>query len=483
MKQAVAAVPAMTPAAPAEKQKLPPIVQPVSFAQQVQPILTERCVGCHNEFEENGGLALDSLDRLMKGGGSGAVIAPGNPDASRLWRLVSHHATPHMPPKQPRLPDDALAAIQQWIAAGAPGDNGDAASAPETKMSEPGPAAVKPVAVAAVRTGPPLPIDAPTTRTPQTPRPIAATAMAASPVAPLVAVRGSRQVVLYHAESHELLAILPFPEGRAATLQFSPDGEWLLAAGGAAERRGRVVVFDVRSGDRLIELDGGHDAIPAATMDAFRELIAYGGSDRIVRVYDAFVGEPAYDIKQHNDWITAVAFSPDATLLTTADRSGGLFVWEAETGRPVHELRGHAGAVHDVAFSPDSATLFSAGDDGTIRLWRMTDGAALKHIGAHGGAVLCLAVAADGRLLSGGADRLAKLWKADGAAQATLEALDDWVYQVVFAQNDALLYAGTWTGMIHVFDADSAKRLRQFDTNPAAAPRDVPVSAAPLPAS
>mgnify|MGYP000122618414 CR=1 FL=1 len=43
-----------------------------------------------------------------------------------------------------------------------------------------------------------------------TPKPGAVTAIAASPWAPLVAVAGQRQVVLYHSDSSELLGVLLF---------------------------------------------------------------------------------------------------------------------------------------------------------------------------------------------------------------------------------------------------------------------------------
>ena len=46
-----------------------------------------------------------------------------------------------------------------------------------------------------------------------TPRPAAITALAASPWAPLVAIAGQRQIVLYNTDSAELAGVLPFPEG------------------------------------------------------------------------------------------------------------------------------------------------------------------------------------------------------------------------------------------------------------------------------
>ena len=457
-----AAAPAPPPAAPEQLA-----VALTNYTDHVLPIFVERCVGCHNQDEARSGLVIDNYDLIMMGGSSGEVIAAGDPDGSRLWRLINHEETPHMPPDQPKLPDETLAIVRKWIADGA---LLNAESKPKPAAAAPAPIEPAPPPVARSASEAPLPENAPLALAPAPIRPVAATALAASPAAPLVAVCGSNQLVIYHDSSHELLAALPFPEGRIERLQFSPDGEWLMAAGGTAERSGRVVIFDVRSGQRLFEIGRMYDAILAAACDPFRELVAYGGSNRIVRVFDTVTNQQAYDLRKHNDWIMAVAFSPDATLLATADRAGGLFVWEALTGRLVHELRGHDGAIHSLAFSPDSQTLLSAGDDGAVRMWSMDDGRKRKQFNAHGGAVLSLDVARDGRIVTSGSDGLVKLWQPDGQAVRTFDGLEDWAYSAVFAADGARIIAGDWRGNVDVFDCASGQRVQQYTTVPNSVP-------------
>lgn len=296
--------------------------------------------------------------------------------------------------------------------------------------------------------------------------PTPVSALAASPVAPIIAVSGYRQILVYHLDDHRLLAAWPFDEGRACDLSFSPDGVWLVAAGGDAGKSGLAVVFDVATGARVAEVGRQYDAVLSAAIDPYRELVATGGSNRKVRVHDLMTNEQAYEIDKHNEWITALSFSPDATLLATADRAGGLFVWEADTGRLVHILRSHDQAIHDLAFSRDSNVLYSAGDDGKVRMWNMDNGKLTKQFGAHNGATLTLDVAPDGRLCTGGADRLLKLWKPDGSAIKQLPPLDDWIYAACFGANGKLVIGGTWTGGIQVFSTDTAEPLWQFDTNP-----------------
>src|ERR1041384_5794802 len=85
------------------------------FRDTVQPVLQKNCLPCHNAKLKQAGLDLSPRDSALKGSENGPVIAPGNPDDSRLYKLVAHLAEPGMPFKAPKLPDAAIAAISEWI--------------------------------------------------------------------------------------------------------------------------------------------------------------------------------------------------------------------------------------------------------------------------------------------------------------------------------------------------------------------------------
>jgi mono/diheme cytochrome c family protein len=88
-------------------------------ARRVYDIIKANCLECHGESRK-GNLDLRTHDSLTKGGASGRVVVPHEPQKSRLYLLVSH-ADPDdvMPFKRPKLADDDIEVIRQWIEDGA----------------------------------------------------------------------------------------------------------------------------------------------------------------------------------------------------------------------------------------------------------------------------------------------------------------------------------------------------------------------------
>ncbi len=119
-----------------EKPAPPPTPEQVEFFEKhVRPVLVERCFKCHSTGANKlkGGLYVDSREGLLKGGDSGAAIAPGKVEESRLIKAVRYlDEDLQMPPKE-RLAPDVVADLEAWVKMGAPFPGTAAAkSAPST---------------------------------------------------------------------------------------------------------------------------------------------------------------------------------------------------------------------------------------------------------------------------------------------------------------------------------------------------------------
>ncbi len=436
----------------------------VNFQDQVSAIFQTRCNSCHNSDKQKGGLSLDSYGNAMKGGGSGKVVEPGDVEGSRLFALVSQSEEPKMPPNSPKIPDSELAILKAWIEGGALETNGSAAAAAKPKLDF----KLDPSAIGKPVGAPAMPENVPTEPAVLSPKANAITALSASPWAPLIAVSGHKQVLLYDTNTYRLAGVLPFPEGTIHVLKFTRDGAMLLAGGGRGGQSGKVIVWDVKTGKRLFEVGKEYDSVLAADISPDRSLVALGGPGKILKVFSTSDGEIVYQSKKHTEWVTAVEFSPDGVLLASGDRNGGLVVWEAATGREFYDLRGHQACITDVSWRLDSNLVASCSEDTTVKLWEMQNGNQVKSWGAHGGGTLSVRFAKDGRLVTSGRDRVAKVWDQNGGQQRQLENFNDLAVRAVFSHDDARVIAGDWSGEVRAWELKEGKRVSNFSANPPA---------------
>lgn len=455
----IAALIALAQAAPLNAAE-----EKTTFQDHVLPIIENNCAKCHNPDKKKGDLDLTSYNGVMKGGGSGAVVLSGNTEGSKLYRAVTHAEDPTMPPNKPRLPDKELDVFKRWIAGGlleSSGSKAVAASKPTADLTLKVSTVGKPDGPA------PMPGELPADPVLHTTRATAVTGLAGSPWSPLVAVTGQKQVFLYHSQTLELLGVLPYNEGQPVDLKFSRSGKLLVAGGGHAGKSGRVVVWDVSSGERMITVGEEYDTVLAADVSPDQSKIALGGPGRMVKIYSTQTGEMLHRIKKHTDWVNALAFSPNGEMLASADRNGGIAIWEPENGQELFTLAGHKGSVTALSWRGDSKILASSSEDGTIKLWELTDGKQTKSWNAHSGGALALHFTHDGRLVSCGRDNQVALWDPNGSKTRTFEFPGELPDRVVFSHDGSRIFAADWTGKVTVWETDNKKAIGELSANPA----------------
>ncbi|MEO5346597.1 MAG: hypothetical protein H7834_09500 [Magnetococcus sp. YQC-9] len=94
----------------------------VSFAEDVVPILQNRCLECHKAGAPGfafSGLNLESYEGLMQGTRFGPVVVPGNAMVSNLNVLVEGRAGIRMPHNRKRLTACEIDILRNWVNQGA----------------------------------------------------------------------------------------------------------------------------------------------------------------------------------------------------------------------------------------------------------------------------------------------------------------------------------------------------------------------------
>jgi WD40 repeat protein len=164
-----------------------------------------------------------------------------------------------------------------------------------------------------------------------------------------------------------------------------------------------------------------------------------GGADRSVRLWDLasrLASAPTVLPPQENRQIV-IAVSPDSRWLVTSgwnpDNEYEMDVtrlWDLAAPHPETtglELKGHTASVSNIVFSPDSRWLatssavrrsHNAHSDEHVRLWDLTKiPASAIELAGHEGPITAMAISRDGRwLVTGSADRTARVWKLTGDA-------------------------------------------------------------------
>lgn len=440
-----------------------PAAEKITYEDHVFPIFEQSCLNCHNPDKQKGGLDLSNYSGTVRGGSGGKIADPGDGGGSTLFASITHTGENKMPPKGDKIAKAQADLIRSWI------DGGLLETKDSTARKRSGPKIDLSVRIdpnAKPKGPPPMPEHLSLEPATVASRSSAVADMAASPWAPLIAVTGQKQVLLYNTNSLQLAAVLPFPVGQPETLSFHPSGNYLLAGGGVPGKSGTTITWDVTTGKEVMRNGKTFDSVLGASLRQDLGAVATGGPSRLIKLWDTQSGEEAKSIKKHTDWITSLAFSPDGVLLATADRNGGAWIWEAASGIEFHTLRGHQKGINVVRWRADSNLLATASEDGQVIFWELNNGKPVKKISAHGGGVLAFDYARDGHFISSGRDKKVKIWKPDFTQKKELPTFSELVVEVAFAHDGKRFFTADWNGKVIAWDAEKFTKIGEISSNP-----------------
>ncbi|MDA1049644.1 MAG: hypothetical protein O3C40_04070 [Planctomycetota bacterium] len=418
----------------------PAAADKLSFRNDVQPILKRHCWGCHSAAKPEGGLRLDSVAAMLKGGDSGPLFEPGKPDESALVQMIIG-PEPEMPKKQPPLSVAKIQILRHWILAGAKDDSPAAGSPstiqiPETYLSPP-----------------------------------AVTSAALSPDGKLLAAACRSEVVLIDVDAESAPRRLPTESGLLTHVEFNADGTLLAAAGGSPAQYGDVRFFNPADGTVVSGRRIGHDTLFRGNFAPDGKSIAFGGADGAIHIVPLDANAPVRSFDLHSDWILDVAYSPDGTMLISGGRDKATKISSVETGELLRSVDGSTELVSAVA--ADEQFAVSAGRARTLIGYELKT--ALSGVGVTGsgngaqpvtnrdqyvknfegqpGEVLDMAFSGDRKLVAVAGDfaevRVYQI--ADRQRVATISNVPAPIYSVALNADGTRLALGSKSGQVQVY--------------------------------
>jgi WD40 repeat protein len=404
------------------------------YNTHIAPLFNKYCTACHSADDAEGGLVLESYEKLLAGGRRGVSVVAGKSDQSRLLLVLDGRAQPVMPPEGNEGPKpEEIALVKAWIDAGA--------KSPTGALPDP-----------TVLVTPKI--------KPQSPPPSPIKAAAFSPDGKWLALAGYGQVRLLSAATQKRARELIGIRGNVNDVAFSADGSRLVAAAGEAGLFGEVSIWNTSDGTLVRTIVGHRDSLYAAALSPDRRLLATGSYDEQVRLWDAADGKELKLLAGHNGAIFSLSFHPKGRWLASASADRTVKLWNVATGERLDTLGQSLKELYCLAFSPDGKRLAAAGVDNRIRVWEISPTARegtnplLVSRFAHEGPIIGLAWSPDGKhLVSAAEDRTVKLWQAESVTERfLLEPQSDMPTAVAFAPDSRTFVIGRLDGTFTLYD-------------------------------
>jgi hypothetical protein len=442
--------------------------KPISFINEVAPILKENCYACHDAKKRSGKFDMTTYEKMMAGGAAGEGITAGKHADSEVYTLIVSEKERRMPPRKDNLspvPKPQAEVIKKWIDQGAKLDPGIDPKADLVKELR-------------VRWKPPAP---PT----KYPYPAVVNALTFTPDGKQLVIGGHHELTVWEIGSANLVKRIYTRSERAYAMAFLPDGK-LAVAGGRPGQEGDVRIFDIKApgkkeGDVEI-LDGVNDpkvmlkqlldtddSVLCLAVSVDGKRIASGGCDRTVRVWEYPSCKLEQSIENHADWVLGVVFAPDGKHLLTCSRDKTAKVWDLSAKESVLTFPDHQNAVFGVGVKKDSKAGFSAGLDKQVRMWNATgEGKQIRVIGNHSDEILKMVQhPTEPIMVTTSADKTVKLWNPETAANTkTLSGLTDHVFAAAISPDGKQVAAGGYDGEVRVWNVADGAVVKGFNASP-----------------
>jgi WD40 repeat protein len=183
-------------------------------------------------------------------------------------------------------------------------------------------------------------------------------------------------------------------------------GDQLLAV----SADGSITVWNSATFACLLQAHVSDQHLRAVSISPDKSLVAFGGSDALVRIYSLDSFKLIKVLSGHTLSVFSLAFSPEGNYLISAGRDARFRVWNTQDFQLEDVIPAHLYAIHHLAFSPNGKILASASMDKTIKLWDADNLKLLKVIErtkmpAHSSSVNRLLWKSSQILISGSDDR------------------------------------------------------------------------------
>jgi WD40 repeat protein/predicted Ser/Thr protein kinase len=323
--------------------------------------------------------------------------------------------------------------------------------------------------------------------------------IAVDPKARVVASGGTDGLVrLWDAATGEQLRTIPTENGSVRNLAFDGTGRHLAAAG-----QWRTKLWDLEDPAQPARSFGSAEGMTDVDVSADQRLVATcHGASGLVRLWDLTADARTDHWAGHKEAVTGLAVGGGGRSVFSTSVDGTVSMWQPGRAERASLLR--AGArVSGLAISGDDRWLVSVGHPGTAAAWTVADGRLAADIPEAASSRAVVFADADRRLIVGESTGTLRFWNwVNGTARdpASVRSHNSEVlalashgprlfvahretlvivrelasgreirrlqpsaspFSLAVSPNGRLLAAGTWPGIVDVWDVDTGRKLHE----------------------
>ena len=241
-------------------------------------------------------------------------------------------------------------------------------------------------------------------------------------------------------------AVLTGHNGAVKAGAFSPDGQQAISGGCgqlAASQptavgdctQGELILWDLSTMTETTRWSGHDNWITALAWSPDGSVILSGDENGELMMWDAANQTEIAHWSAHNGRIYAIVLNPDGTLAATAGKDGEVVLLDVSNRQIAQRLQGHDGAVLALDFSPDGTQLVSGSADATMMLWDLQTGMALQQFVGHASGVNGVAFTPDGSAILSSGDLSLRLWETATGAELQVRESGDTPSGLVLSSN------------------------------------------------